>query len=75
MQVLEVRHKVSLLIWILILKGKFIEDLSQTIKRLAPSSETNTASGQTGQVMNRKSMSVTFVKAQANLIANEVCKK
>lgn len=70
MQVLEVRHKVSLLIWILIRK-----DLSQTIKRLAPSSETNTASGQTGQVMNRKSMSVTFVKAQANLIANEVCKK
>lgn len=36
MQVLEVRHKVSLLIWILIRK-----DLSQTIKRLAPSSETN----------------------------------
>lgn len=70
MQVLEVRHKVSLLIWILIRK-----DLSQTIKRLAPSSETKTASGQTGQVMNRKSMSVTFVKAQANLIANEVCKK
>lgn len=34
-----------------------------------------TVSGQTGQVMNRKSMSVTFVKAQANLIANEVCKK